>query len=230
VLLPGKAIRSRLRVPLPLRSAHPGAETGRIPALQHDATHAILEIDYFVDPDYYGFPARRILRGARARLPRTARVARVDEPDLEWSLEVVGDRLRIDYTVRNDTRAPIYLDDTIGTDAGAVIRLDSEIPETVALIRGFTKVRNVISEHNPRPARRRLARGGVATGTAWAPLPLEAWHNAVSRSDFLEISADATRAVLEIAYSADPTTIPGRDRILRGRVKPLPAGVAIASK
>lgn len=231
----GRAVDSRLRgtvrVPLPLHAAQPFAEPNRIPPLDHEATSAYLEIGYNRGVGLRASRHMDRLRGETRPLPKGLPRAPNTAPELDWSMSIDGDRLRIDYEVTNDTDHPVYLLDTFSFGRvaypDAIIAYPGEFPDTVAFILGHVELRGVISESEPTLRRRRLARGSKAHGAAYVSLPLRGHDETGHTHPFSSLSPTTRTAFLDIAYVDRASDSEFDHKVLRGRATPLPAGVEV---
>ena len=139
--------------------------------------------------------------------------------ELEWTLTVDHDRLRVDYTVHNKTASSVVLLDQLLVkdmpDPDAIIVKNGDAAKTVAFTRAWVRTNEKVLV-TPFPVARSLAAGASAKGTAFVPLPLRAWHN---YSKVPPLSGDATTAVLEIGYLEDPHTKLVDQKVAGGVVK-----------
>jgi hypothetical protein len=122
---------------------------------------------------------------------------------LAWSMTVDGDRLRIDYTIENDTEERIYLLDQLihgdAIDPDAIIVMNADTPGVVLFTRALVRTRaKTLTEFGP--VARPVEAGASATGRAYATWPLTPYHN-FSMVD--PLWPGASRAILRIAYTLD---------------------------
>jgi hypothetical protein len=156
-------------------------------------------------------------------------------------MHVEGDRLRIDYTIKNATTERVTVADALlksgAFNSDTIVVHAAAEPDTIALSRAFVwPGDNFRPERPPSPHYIDMAPGAEVRGTAHTRLPLGASHNF---SYSYAITGQRSKAVLEIEYYDYPdvdasnagrapyTTRPFK--LLRGPVQPLSAGVTLAS-
>ena len=157
---------------------------------------------------------------------------------LTWSMKLESSRLRIDYTVKNETKSRVLIVDKLlvqdAPSADAVVVQNGTQPNTVAFTRAHVKT-NAKMYITPFPTGAVLEPGATASGTAYAAWPLVAWHNFAPIPD---LKPGATKAVFELGYVDDPNaqlqdvklasgvvqtiTHIGAQKLLRGNEQPLP--------
>lgn len=161
---------------------------------------------------------------------------------LTWDMHVDGDQLRIDYTVTNSTDHRVTVVDALwksggGFDSDSILVRADMRADTITFTRAFVPPGpNWRVEHVERklPHYVDLPPHGELRGTAHTKLPLGAVHNFAGS---YAITGARASAVLEVGFFEDPSvdasaaraTKHVADKWLRGEIKPLPAGVQVAS-
>lgn len=178
-----------------------------------------------------------VLVACSAPGPRTPAPPRLG---LEWSMTVDADRLRLDYTLRNDTPERVLVLDGMRTaDArppSAIVRA-VDGGRTVAFTLGHVPPPPG-EKRDLRPVARYLAPRASVRGTAYVPWPLRASSPSTELPSVigglvLEIGYVAGASTLEtIALGGEQVTVPdthtlGDQRLLRSAVRDLPPPQAL---
>jgi hypothetical protein len=120
--------------------------------------------------------------------------------EVTWEPTRLGNRLRLDYIVRNRGDQPVILCDrmrnTKGPTERAVVQpsgTDRLVAFTLAFVRPF----RVIVENQPRPIAHMLAPGESLAGVSFVELPIRPFHPVY---DPVYTIPSAEYAVLEVGY------------------------------
>ena len=104
------------------------------------------------------------------------------DPQLVWSAQVQGGQLVVDYSVHNDTAAPIYVCSGLIVPVpggfSAVARpvvAPGEGSEAVLSLGQVPSMRPMMVAH--APVFQKVAPGEKAAGKLQIPLPIAGWHN-----------------------------------------------------
>ncbi len=160
---------------------------------------------------------------------------------IDWTMQVDGDRLRIDYTIKNATASRVTVADALRVSGkpdfdAIVVRADQDA-SVVAFTRAFVPPEGGNTPRFiPFPHYHDLLPGGELRGSAHTVLPLGASRNyGIAHA----IAGTRPNAVLEVEYYDDPAVdetnvsrMPVEahpPKLLRSTVKPLPATATLAS-
>lgn len=132
------------------------------------------------------------------------------QPELEWKMDVEGDKLRIHYEVINPGSTPIWVVDDLltwqqtafGRAPEAVIVRKTDQPGTVSFYRGMMYIPSREMRQYPSPGVRQLDPGDRLSGEAVTSLPLAAWHYYHPKK-MEPLDRAPTTAILEVQILAE---------------------------